>query len=278
MYGRIKRVGPALLITLGVAAFPGSALAGTAYVDGDTVVYHGYAGENNHVEVGQREGDLKVDVEIFDSAKITPGAGCSRVNDFAVECGVSRLTGHHPAIAVDLGNLNDRLEPAFIRPVHDIPLEAQGGPGNDTLLGGDESDDFDGGDGEDTISGGVGPDVLSGYYGVDIIHGNENADTIDGGPGDDDLNGDAGNDTISGNAGGDTLRGGSEDDTLYGNAGQDSLLGNLGKDKYFGGTEADSINSDDDQNETVDCGSGWFANDKADINDGDTAIDCEITS
>ena len=260
MYGRIKRVGPALLIGLGIAAFPGSALAdtdyvGKAYVDGDTVVYNAYAGENNGVEVGEVDTAFGVDFEIHDTHPET-GPGCSRINFQTVTCGVSTI-GQTPKVELYLGNLNDSAKVAFLHPLTNYGMTVYGQLGNDTLTGGPKGDSLDGGDG------------------VDTIHGADSNDTIEGGGGDDDLNGDAGKDTISGNTGGDTLRGGTEDDTLYGNAGPDTMLGNLGKDKYFGGTEADNINADDDQNETVDCGSGWFADDKATINDGDTAIDCE---
>jgi Ca2+-binding RTX toxin-like protein len=277
MYGRIKRVGPALLIGLGVAAFPGSALAGEAHREGDTVVYNAYAGESNAVEVGQVvSAPLTVDIVIHDPAGVDTEPGCSLVNVTTVKCGVSTL-GQIPKVELNLGNGNDTAKPALANPV-DTFMDVFGGPGNDTLTASDHGGELNGGDGDDHLLGGASGDELNGYFGADKVEGGDGPDTIDGGPGDDELNGDAGADELHGSGGADILRGGTENDELRGEAGPDQLLGNGGKDKYFGGTEADSINAVDDQNETVDCGSGWFANDKAKINDGDTAIDCETVS
>jgi Ca2+-binding RTX toxin-like protein len=240
MYGRIKRVGPALLIGLGIAAFPGSALAGEAHVDGDTVVYDAYAGENNAVQVGEVDSAFRVDFEIHDTNP-DAGPGCSRLNFQTVTCGVSTI-GQTPHVEINLGNLNDSAKTAFLHPLVNYGMTVNGQLGNDTLTGGPEGDSLDGGDGGDTINGGAG------------------LDTIEGGPG------------------GDTLHGGIDKDTVSGNAGQDKVYGDAGVDHLFGNTEADEMFADDGEDETVDCGSGWFANDVAHINDGDTAIDCETTS
>jgi Ca2+-binding RTX toxin-like protein len=276
MYGRIKRVGPALLIGLGIAAFPGAALAGEAHRDGDTVVFNAYAGESNAVDVGQVvSGPNTIDFVIHDPAGVDDEAGCSFVNVTTVRCGVSTL-GQVPHVELNLGNGNDSAKPALVNAVQSR-MDVNGGPGDDTLTASDHGGVLNGGDGDDHIYGAGAADVLYGYFGADYIRGGGGADLIDTGAGDDDAFGDDGNDEIHGSVGADALRGGDGADTLYGEGGQDSLLGNLGKDSYFGGTEADNINAEDDQNETVDCGSGWWADDKANINSGDTAIDCEVT-
>ena len=85
-----------------------------------------------------------------------------------------------------------------------VPVSAQGGSGNDTMIGGSGNDSFSGGLGNDFLYGGGG------------------ADTLDGGNG---------NDTLVGTAG-DTLLGGKGDDTLYYHAGG-WVAGGAGADHFF---------------------------------------------
>src|SRR5437763_893407 len=80
-----------------------------------------------------------------------------------------------------------------------IRVLADGGAGNDTLIGGSADDDLDGGDGNDVCKGRAGDDTLTGDGGDD---------TEKGGTGDDDLSGGDGNDLVSGGAGGATRAGG----------------------------------------------------------------------
>jgi Ca2+-binding RTX toxin-like protein len=90
---------------------------------------------------------------------------------------------------------------------------ADGGTGNDTILGGD---------GDDTLVGNIGNDHLEGGAGNDDISGNGGKDYLLGGIGNDILAGNAGNDTLSGAAGNDQLLGGPDADTITGGTGKDT--------------------------------------------------------
>lgn len=149
---------------------------------------------------------------------------------------------------------------------HGVTIElADGGGGNDQVIGNDANNVLAGLGGDDTLTGAEGHDVLIGGAGADIL---------DGGAGDDwaryagsasgvDINlqtgtgagGDAAGDLlsgiehVSGSAQGDTLTGDHAtanrlfglggDDTLTGGGGHDFLLGNDGDDTILGGTGRD---------------------------------------
>lgn len=133
-----------------------------------------------------------------------------------------------------------------------IPSIAQGGKGNDHLVGGSAHDVLLGGDGSDTLSGGAGDDSLDGGNGADVEDGDDGDDTVVGGNGNDDLNGDAGDDSISGNAGADVMRGGTGNDRLNGGAGNDHLIGGLGADQLTGGS-GDDVGDTDASDQGDDC-------------------------
>jgi Ca2+-binding RTX toxin-like protein len=61
-----------------------------------------------------------------------------------------------------------------------IAATAEGGAGNDVLIGGSGNDDLDGGEGRDLLLGGAGDDVLDGGPGLDALYGGPGADTLDG--------------------------------------------------------------------------------------------------
>jgi Ca2+-binding RTX toxin-like protein len=82
------------------------------------------------------------------------------------------------------------LEPAEMR------FRADGGAGNDVLLGGDGDDVLSGGDGADVIFAGSGDNVAFGGAGDDMLRGEEGDDVLDGGAGDDILIGNAGDDVL----------------------------------------------------------------------------------
>ncbi len=153
-----------------------------------------------------------------------------------------------------------------------VPVQLQGGAGNDTLLGGLGGDAISGGDGNDVISGGAGIDQLSGGSGLDdwleqadsnftvngvtvtsAVTGSERVTDIErivliGGDRANTLNasgagvpvvliGGRGNDTLLGGGMADTLSGGNRNDsTIAGSDGGDSLAGGAGADTL----EADS--------------------------------------
>lgn len=94
---------------------------------------------------------------------------------------------------------------------------ANGGDGNDILIGGY---------GNDTLNGGRGDDRLYGGYGNDTLDGGDHADFLDGGVGNDTLRGGAGVDRLYGSIGDDDLDGGVNDYT------DDYLEGGPGRDRF----------------------------------------------
>jgi Ca2+-binding RTX toxin-like protein len=127
---------------------------------------------------------------------------------------------------------------------------ANGGDGDDVLLGSSSVESLNGGAGDDVISAGDGDDELEGGDGNDVLNGGLGDDTARGGAGDDQLNGgdgadlligESGNDIINGDAGDDVLQGNFGDDFLNGSTGNDSVSAGLGKDIVIGGAGRDSL-------------------------------------
>lgn len=77
-----------------------------------------------------------------------------------------------------------------------LPVKANGGAGNDTLIGGAADDVLDGGSGQDLVYGLAGGDILTGGFGDDQLYGGTGNDQLNGGLGFDQLSGDAGNDFL----------------------------------------------------------------------------------
>jgi Ca2+-binding RTX toxin-like protein len=98
----------------------------------------------------------------------------------------------------------------------------------------------DGGDGNDTLIGGPRNDVLIGGAGDDTLAGGGQKDTLLGGDG---------NDTLMGGNGNDMLLGGAGDDTLIGGPGNKQMLGGDGSDTFIrigGHTVVLDFNATDD--------------------------------
>jgi peroxidase len=114
-----------------------------------------------------------------------------------------------------------------------------GGRGDDLVFGGADRDYMNGGAGDDTLSGQTGFDRIIGGGGNDALSGGRGNDWLYGGTGNDTLSGDDGNDRLSGGFGNDLLQGGSGDDTLEGGAGNDILLLETGRTHATGGSGAD---------------------------------------
>ncbi len=105
-----------------------------------------------------------------------------------------------------------------------IATTADGGLGDDLIIGGGGNDNLVGGDGNDVIIGGGGNDAIHGDAGADRLYGSQGEDAIDGGIGNDFLSGGAGLDSLSGGDGDDELRAGLGDDLLDGGAGNNKLV------------------------------------------------------
>ncbi len=128
---------------------------------------------------------------------------------------------------------------------------ANGGSGNDTIVGNSANNLLNGNSGNDTIYGGAGNDTINGGAGVDTIYGGAGNDTVDGGDGNDLIylgDGDdylnitsLGNDTFYGGNGNDFIWGYTGNETYYGEAGNDTLRGSSGNDTINGGAGADSL-------------------------------------
>ena len=95
-----------------------------------------------------------------------------------------------------------------------VSVLADGGDGDDTLIGGGANDTLTGGDGDDFLFGGAGDDELDGGAGNDLLSGGEGNDTLIGGEGVDVLMGGLGADSLDGGAGDDLLV---ADETLFDN-------------------------------------------------------------
>lgn len=106
------------------------------------------------------------------------------------------------------------------------------------------------GDGENNkISGFLNSLIADGGGGDDLIIGAHESDQLWGGSGDDLISGNNGNDLIDGGTGDDALFGGWDNDSLYGGGGNDGLHGGWGDDwlNGYGGTfnERDELLGDE---------------------------------
>ena len=156
---------------------------------------------------------------------------------------------------------------------------ADGGAGNDTLLGQMGADVLLGGDGDDVIRGENRPTGwVSLYYDNFVWNRSPQSGVISLSGGDDYLDGGAGHDLLVGDGGNDILLGGAGDDQLYGEsdftqtiAGDDWLDGGEGNDSLFGGAGADMLSGGDGDDLLI----GDFSGDPgaADILDGGGGAD-----
>lgn len=156
---------------------------------------------------------------------------------------------------------------------------ADGGAGNDTLMGEMGADVLLGSDGDDVLRGENRP---TGWIGLVYDNSTWNrvaqAGVVSLSGGDDYLDGGAGHDLLVGDGGNDILLGGPGDDRLYGEsdftqtiAGDDWLDGGEGNDWLFGGAGADMLSGGDGDDLLI----GDFSGDPgaADILDGGAGAD-----
>lgn len=145
---------------------------------------------------------------------------------------------------------------------------ANGGDGQDSIVGNAVANTLRGNGANDTLMGGGGNDVLLGGAGADVLNGGDGTrdrvqyseasaavrvdlqspasnageaagDTFSG---IEDVYGSNFNDTLAGNSGANSLTGADGDDTIYGRAGADTLTGATGNDVLLGGDGADVLN------------------------------------
>jgi hypothetical protein len=105
---------------------------------------------------------------------------------------------------IDLGDLNDRLRSTTSAERGGGTLRANGGPGDDELVGGSGFNLFNGGEGNDSL--------VAGSDSANALDGGPGDDRIVGGPGDDlALDGGGGRDEIFGRGGADVMTDGDRD-------------------------------------------------------------------
>ena len=186
------------------------------------------------------------------------------------------LGGDGADYAVGIADFWDSASPRIGGGAH----YADGGAGNDTLLGEIGADVLFGGDGDDVLRGENRQEGwLSLLYGTDLTwQASPQAGFVTLFGGADYLDGGAGNDLLVGDGGDDVLIGGSGDDVLYGESdfaptlpGNDWLEGGEGNDRLFGGAGADLLSGGDGDDLLI----GDFSNDPgfADILDGGAGAD-----
>ena len=183
---------------------------------------------------GTSQGD-QINVSRLATGQIRVMVGNRRLGDYST---VTR-------ILVEAGAGNDRVA---VSSNVTIPVELDGGAGNDTLNGGSANDLLWGESGNDSLIGGNGDDILI------------------GGDGNDTINGMNGNDSLFGNAGSDSLRGGNDQDTIHAGDGADSLYGENGNDVLLGESGNDYVSGGNDQ-DIIDGGDGH------DVLNGDSGHD-----
>jgi hypothetical protein len=278
-----------LLVCVLGAVTAGPAAAASVSSDGSTVTYTAGPGELNRVlvTVGNYDtscGGLSVPcLNLSDSARITPGAGCvlmsSTVLGDSAACTLPQVV--HGSLGDGEDAWWDWNGPSVVDagPGNDNPIdgyggndELHGGPGNDVLIGGEGNDTVDGGLGDDDLEGipggnseggeTTGSDVLIGGGGVDAVTYEGRTEPLsltpdgvanDGAAGENDniasdittIIGGVGNDTMTGNASRTIFSGGPGDDTMDGADGDDVLYGGSGNDHLSGGPGQDLLEGDD---------------------------------
>ncbi len=221
---------------------------------------------------------------------VAAGSGCS-VAGSEVRCGagVTRVRMHlgggdDSAAARRLFVICFPICPPPRGPL-DVPLEFDGGPGDDSVMGGDGNDVLAGGAGRDTFrltpfGAADGADVVSGGDGIDeadySLASPRVVVTLDDAAGDgvdgenDDVRADV--EDVIGTSGDDVLAGDADANQLSGAAGSDDLTGGGGFDALYGGDGVDLLRARDGNPERVDCGAD---NDFAVVDAFDRVCGCE---
>ncbi len=185
-------------------------------------------------------------------AVLVPGDSCQPIDSHTVRCVPRPDPGQVLSARVVLGDMHDGLT---VEGVGERFVGADGGPGNDRLVGGSGQDELRGGGGMDDLSSGDGDDRL--------IDGDADGAVGNAGPGPDRFDGGAGTDTVSyaqrtapvsadlaagegadgdrlanvesliGGRGDDRLAGDDLPNVLDGHRGQDRLTGRGGRDELL---------------------------------------------
>lgn len=223
-----------------LAGTPAQAAAtGVATAGVSTVQYKAAKKTQNKVVV-TRSGNT---VTIDDRVAVRAGKGCKKVkgDKTRVRC----RTGSAPKLVRVY--TYDRKD--SIRNNTGLATYADGGTGNDVIVGGSGNDKLHGWTGSDRIHGGGGEDHIWGWTGTNTIYGDAAKDTIWGGDGVDRIYGAGGKDEIFGAGGNDVIDGGAERDWLIGEGGNDVIRGGTGDDYIDGSAGDDFLSGGDGRDE-----------------------------
>lgn len=255
----------AWIAAVGVLTVAPGALAGTVQAEGGFLLFEAGSGERNEVTLTQtshRPGALTFRVR-DGGADLEARAGCVAVTAREASCVLefSLVSGVLPDVVVALDDEDDSLIASLACERVECAFFANGGAGNDHLVGSNQKDELAGGEGDDLLEGRGGTG--------DALHGEEGDDVLKGGGGNDELHPFKGADSVYGGRGlrdrvhygyvrgvrvelddrandglpgeGDNVRsdvesviGGRGDDTLIGNTEPNMLNGFLGNDRIFG--------------------------------------------
>jgi hypothetical protein len=165
-------------------AVPAAASAGTLTISGGVMSYVAAPGEENYLSI-YADDDPNV-LRVGDSVPIVFGDGAAGVctgDEFDQTMVCPRPT----RFVADLGDGDDGFSVVDLDDVLDLPVEIDGGPGDDNISGGIAADVLRGGPGNDLVIGFDGDDQLFGGDGNDRLGGRRGNDLVDGGEGDDNL-------------------------------------------------------------------------------------------
>jgi serralysin len=182
---------------------------------------------------------------------------------------LAELAGEAPGSHRAVGNIANAMLDPNTGSVASLIENANGGSGNDSIIGNVLANTLNGGAGNDTMNGGTGADVLIGGTGFDLASyagsatgvqvvmynttyntGEAAGDTfsgieaLQGSANIDILVGDFALNAILGGAGGDWIDGTFGGDYLYGEAGNDNLVSRLQADVLDGGADFDYVRYD----------------------------------
>jgi hypothetical protein len=210
------------------------------------LVFSAAANEPNDVVLRALDGNPDIAAyEVSDSgAPLSPGAGCTTVDAHTAHCQAPvAVPGTGPILDRFIVRLDDGDDRVIVDDAggSSLRLLANGGQGDDELVGGSRQDVLDGGIGSDVMRGGAGTDTVSYDTRTDPVavvlaqsagHGElgegdvmSAVENVIGGSGDDVLVGDDGPNLLDGRFGRDRLIGRAGDDTLTSGGGRTSCGG-----------------------------------------------------
>ena len=136
------------------------------------------------LSIGSRSIGMLVSFNIPNEQNISidMGGGADRLT---VEVNLSKA----PTLTFLGGDGNDMLQVIESEPGFTLPIQADGGAGDDSLAGGSADDTLLGGAGNDTLKGNGGDDSITGGLGNDNVQGGAGKDVFTADPGDDSING-----------------------------------------------------------------------------------------